>query len=122
VTLRPSPRPALYHRLSIKAKREAWSARAAEPPLRCPRCSAATPARDLLRHLAERCPGPSAPHPASRWLAMPDALKLGVSRRRLGRWLRRGQVRARGEGADRQVLERDLVALVAMARALEAPS
>jgi hypothetical protein len=106
-----------YHRLPIGAKRSLASERQAEPPLRCPSCSVATPARDLLAHLAARCPGPPAPHVASRWLSTHDVLALGVSAETLDGWRARGLVRVR-EGDELQLLARDVVQLVAMLRVL----
>ena len=114
-----SPRPNAYHLLSIAGKQAAAREQLAEPPIACPGdCGTRLMPGDLLRHLAERCPGASEPGPAAKWIAWRDALAIAddVPRRTLAFWASNGDVRTRGDRGDRQYLLRDLALRVALRR------
>jgi hypothetical protein len=103
---------AAYHRMTVAEKERYHRDQLREPPMRCPACEAALQPEDLLAHQAERCPGRPAPHPHSKWVSWTDALKTGVPRETLRRWIDQGQVRTQGD-RPRRYLYRDIVALQA---------
>lgn len=106
-----------YHKLGIREKRAAALDAMREPPMRCPACDMACSADDLLRHQAERCPGRPAPHPRGKWIEPREVRKLGLDRSTVRRWVRHGQVRAKGRGNARLYFSRDIVTLLARHRA-----
>lgn len=97
-----------YHKLSIAEKRAQALATVREPAVTCPNCDVQVMPADLLAHLEQRCAGPRAPGPSSKWLTWREALALGVNRQTLSRWARSGLVRFMGERQDRKYLMRDL--------------
>lgn len=105
-----------YHRLSIQEKQRSALDQARERPTHCPTCETALMPSELLQHMAERCPGQREPHPAARWVSWKQALAMGVPRRTLLFWIKRGYVRRRGERGDRRYLLRDLVRRTAVNR------
>jgi hypothetical protein len=107
-----------YQKLPIAAKRARDAAQQREPSIACPRCCTHVMPCDLLGHM-ERCADVAEmplPHPLCRWLKRDRALAL-VPSSTLDKWRERGLVRERVDGA---LLERDVVQLVAWARALGA--
>ncbi len=102
--------------LAEKQARFQRSLQPSEPPVACPSCGTSCTPSDLLAHLA-RCEGRREPGPGSRWLSWREALATGVPRATLGRWISRGEVRARGEVQDRRYLLRDLALRIARKRA-----
>jgi hypothetical protein len=112
-----------YRRMNVVEKQAHQRAQMREAAVVCPVCEAQTTARDLLGHMATRCPGRREPHPASAWVTWREALALGVPRGTLSRWVARGQVRSTGEILDRRYLLRDLATCVARRKPLHhAPS
>lgn len=110
-------RPSEYHKLSVAEKQAVAQERLVEPPLSCPRdCGTRVMPADLPQHVAERCPGPKPPGPGSMWVDHAQALKLGVDRVTLHRWVQRGEVRRIGARGDGKYLLRDLVQRVAVRR------
>lgn len=105
-----------YLRMGIAAKQAHQRSLAREPSVVCPICEVQTTARDLIDHLDKRCAGQREPHPGSAWVTFAAALKLGILRGTLSRWVAKGQVRVRGDLQDRQYLLRDLAMLVAQRR------
>ena len=105
-----------YRRLSAVDKASYHHDQNREPALRCPGCDTAVLPEDLLAHQSERCPGRGEPHHLSRWITWGDAIKLGVARGTLSRWVRKGHVRSRGEKGQRKYLARDVIYLVAQRR------
>jgi hypothetical protein len=98
-----------YQRMSILQKRARDLARVREPAVPCPGgCGVQLMAADLLSHLSQRCPGPSAPGPTAKWVTWREALVLGAAPMQLSRWTRRGNVRSRGGRGDREYLLGDL--------------
>jgi hypothetical protein len=118
---RPAPerRGTDYHRMSIGQKQAYQRSRMREPAVACPKCETQLMPADLLAHFEQRCTGPREPGPKSRWISWRAALDLDVVAETLEGWLRRGMVRSRGDGLDRELLEQDVVLLVAWARTLE---
>lgn len=106
-----------YHRLPIAQKRAQAIATMREPAVTCPACETQTTARDLLEHLATRCPGRRDPHPASEWITWSRALELGVPGWTLTRWVQSGEVRTKGGRMDRLYLLRDVATRLAHKRA-----
>lgn len=103
-----------YARMSLAAKQAQHRDRMREPAIVCPFCEVQTTVAELPRHARESCPGARAPHPLSEWVSWRDAMALGVPRQTLSRWVRRGQVRSRGERDRRQYLRRDVTRLVVL--------
>jgi hypothetical protein len=63
-----------YQRLSILEKRARDLARVREPAVPCPGgCGVQLMAADLISHLSQRCPGPSAPGPTAKWVTWREA-------------------------------------------------
>lgn len=109
MTVRASPRPSAYHRMSTAEKQQVVQGRIAEPPVSCPAdCGTRVMPADLLRHVEERCPGPRAPGPASKWVRRRDAQAMGIPPMTLSRLARAGKIRSRGTGMDKEYLHRDL--------------
>jgi hypothetical protein len=102
-----------YRRMNVVEKQAHQRAQMREAAVVCPVCEVQTTARDLLGHMATRCPGRREPHPASAWVTWREALALGVPRGTLSRWVARGLVRSSGEIQDRRYLLRDLATCVA---------
>lgn len=110
-----------YHLMSAAEKRE-FSLSVREAAVSCPVCDTHVMPVDLLPHLAQRCAGPRAPGPASKWVTWREAVPvirraLDVTARaaelRLARWARPDRhgviaVRSRGGRGDRQYLLGDL--------------
>jgi hypothetical protein len=98
-----------YQRLSILEKRARDLARVREPAVPCPGgCGVQLMAADLISHLSQRCPGPSAPGPTAKWVTWREALALGVPAMTLSDWARKGNVRTFGGRGDRKYLLGDL--------------
>lgn len=127
-TMRPSPRPAEYHRLPIAQKRALAAATQREPAVACPACDTQVMPADLIAHLEQRCTGPREPGPGARWVTWREAvanirradrdLSEPAAMMMLSRWSRpdgRGviAVRTRGTRGDRQYLFSDLAKNVA---------
>ena len=110
-----SPRAHPYHLLSVAEKQAVAREQLVEPPIACPRdCGTRVMPADLPQHVAERCPGPKPPGPGSMWVDHASALRLGVDRMTLSRWVKRGEVRRIGSRGDGKYLLRDLVTRVAI--------
>jgi len=109
-------RAARYRKLPIGEKQAENLAKMREPAVVCPICDAHTTARDLLEHLASRCPGRREPHPGSAWVTWREALALGVPATTLSFWARTEQVRFIGARQDRKYLMRDLAKKIAQRR------
>lgn len=105
-----------YARLSVAEKEIRQREDMREPAVRCPSCDTQTTSNDLVQHVEERCQGPREPHPQSRWITFADAMKLGVQRGTLSKWVRKGRVRVRAAGEQRQYLLRDLAVRLAERR------
>lgn len=106
-----------YRRLTLAEKQVRQRDQMREPAVPCPQCDTKTTTADLLQHIEERCTGPREPHPQSRWITWREALRLGVPKPTMSRWVRRGLVGSRGELHVRQYLLRDLVVRLAERRA-----
>lgn len=106
--MRPSPRPAEYHRLPIAQKRALAAATQREPAVACPSCDTQVMPADLLAHIEQRCEGPREPGPGAKWVTYREAIALGVPEATFVRWVQRGFVRYTGEVQDRRYLLRDL--------------
>jgi hypothetical protein len=105
-----------YRRLTVPQKQRVALDRQREPSVVCPSCETQTTAADLVQHL-DRCTGPRAPHPLSRWITWAEAMRLGVPRGTMSRWVQRGAVRIRiTAGTERRYLLRDLAARLAERR------
>lgn len=104
-----------YHRMGIAAKQAHQRAAMREPAVVCPVCETQTTAADLVEHATKRCPGRRDPHPHSSWIGWRDVLAMGVPKRTLTFWARRGEVRATGEPGmgRRRYLQRDVAQMVA---------
>lgn len=95
--------------MSIGEKQAAAREQLAEPPMPCPSdCGTTVMPAELLRHVAERCPGPRPPGQAAKWIGWREAIAQGVPPRTLANWANDGRVRFRGGRQDRQYLLRDL--------------
>lgn len=108
-----SQRTSEYHRLSAAAKEARHRDRMREPAIQCPRCGTSTTVVDLPRHRQTTCPGRREPHPLSEWISWGQALELGVPPGTLSRWVRRGEVRARGPRRRREYLRLDVTLMLA---------
>lgn len=106
-----------YHRMPIAQKRTEALARARETAVTCPSCDTQVMPADLIAHLEQRCTGPREPSAGAKWATWREALELGVRKRTLIRWVRRGHVRFKGGRGDRLYLLRDLVLRIAQRRA-----
>lgn len=110
-------RASAYHRLPVAEKQALAAERMAEPPMACPiDCGTTVTPADLLAHVNQRCPGPRAPGPASRWVSHREALAAGVPRATLSFWVASGDVRARGLRGGKQYLARDLTHRIVIQR------
>lgn len=98
-----------YQKLSIAQKRALNLTSVREPAVTCPNCDTQVMTVDLLAHLEQRCAGPRAPGPGSKWLTWREAIAMGVPAKTLSNWARNGHVRFVGERQDRKYLHRDLV-------------
>lgn len=110
-------KPPDYRRLSVAAKQAVVLDRQREPAVVCRGCETQLPAADLVHHL-DRCTGPRAPHPLSRWINLREARRMGVIPSTLTRWVQRGLVRisvrvAPGLHPERRYLQRDVAMRVA---------
>lgn len=108
-----------YHHLSFAAKRQAALDALRPPPMRCPLCGTGVPAPELVAHIERRCTGRPPPHKRDRWIGAADVQRLGMNRstvRRLALKRGAGAIRARGRGASRQYLERDVVEAIVVRR------
>lgn len=102
-----------YNKLSVAEKRKCDRDRMCEPTVACPHCEARTTVEDLLKHVAERCPGKRTPHHRSKWVTWTVALAMGVPDGTLRRWVSQGRVRTEGEPGARRYLERDIARQIA---------
>jgi hypothetical protein len=103
-----STSPLPYRRLSAVAKQVTHLERMREPEMSCPLCETHTTAVDLPRHVECSCPGRREPHPLSRWVPWREAVRQGVPRATLRRWVLEGRVRQRGPERHREYLLRDV--------------
>lgn len=94
--------------MGIAEKQALTLERAREPSVSCPTCGTQTTAADLLAHVAQRCPGPRDPHPSAQWIKWADAMRLGIPKATMNKWVSLRYVRVRGEIQDRQYLLRDV--------------
>lgn len=113
---RSAPAPADYHRMGIAAKQRHALERMREPAVVCPACETQVPPADMPAHLSQRCTGRRDPHPAAAWVTWAEALRLVGARSTLAGWVRRGEVRIKGEVQDRRYLLRDITVLMARQR------
>lgn len=104
-----------YHRMSAVQKRTEALSAAREPAVACPSCDTQVMPTDLLAH-GERCTGPRAPVPGSKWVTWREARALGVLPGTLSKWIERGHVRFLGERQDRRYLLRDLALRISVSR------
>ena len=111
--MKPTPRSAAYHLLSIREKQAASLATAREPAVSCPTCDTQVTPTDLPAHVRERCTGPREPGPGARWIGWREGMALGVPATTLSFWARTGQVRYLGGRMDRRYLLRDLAVKIA---------
>ncbi len=102
-----------YNRLPVNEKQRVARERIREPSVQCPYCETKTTVDNLLTHVQERCTGTKLPHQFSRWIDHAEALRLGVRRQNLSRWVTRGIVRIRPTPRGRQYLKRDVVRALA---------
>jgi hypothetical protein len=102
--------------MSVSEKQAASLSRMREPHVTCPACDTQTTERDILAHVATRCPGPREPGPRAAWIDWRSAIAAGVPKRTLSFWVERGDVRFRGNRGDRRYLLRDLVLRLAQRR------
>jgi hypothetical protein len=80
---------ARYRDLSITEKRAVAIAGVREPSVPCPAgCGMSLMPVDLLSHLARRCKGRPEPGPSAKWVSHAEALKIGVTRKKLWQWCR----------------------------------
>lgn len=98
-----------YHRMNVAEKQAYARGAAREPAVTCPVCETQTTVADLVAHVAERCPGHLRdPGPGAKWITWAEARKLGVPEATMNFWVRRGDVRHRGEIQSREYLLRDV--------------
>lgn len=114
--------PGEYHLLSAAEKRRFAIDRIREPDIACPHCGTRTLVKDLVAHIAERCPGQAPVHGRAAWVPWHQALALGVKRHTMSRWVRSGRVRCRGTRGRREYLLRDIVSAIAMRRRTVRPN
>ena len=105
-----------YHKASLAEKQSIARGKLREPAVTCPHCEAKTTVDDLLQHVADRCEGHKPPHPLSRWVALQEALALGVPRGTLHRWCQQGRVRVDTSQEFLRFCKRDLVLQLAVRR------
>lgn len=103
-------------RLSSREKERLAFNQLRPPALRCPQCCIEVTSQDLLTHQAQRCSGPTEPHPREPWIRATEAASMGVRRETLWRWMRRGLVRFQGERNNRVYLMRDVTWELALRR------
>ena len=102
-----------YRRMNVVEKQAHQRTKMREAAVVCPICEVHTTARDLLGHIATRCPGRRVPHPASAWVSWREAIALGVPRGTLSRWVKFDLVRSRGPIKEQRYLLRDLATCLA---------
>lgn len=106
-----------YHKLPIAEKRAEDLARVREPAVTCRICDTQVMRADLLAHIDNRCPGRREPGPGSKWVTWGEARAIGVPKRTIVRWVKRGYVRVKGGRGDRLYLHADLVDRLAQRKA-----
>ncbi len=104
-----------YSRMNIAQKQAHQREVMREPSVVCPVCETQTTAVYLIKHVT-RCTGPREPNRHSKWVSWRDAMRMGVPRETMSRWVKRGLVRVRGELQDREYLLRDIALRVAARR------
>lgn len=106
-----------YGHLTRAEKREKSITSVRESSVTCPCCDTHVMPVDLLEHLELRCAGPRDPGPGAKWVTWREALKMGVRKETLSRWVRNETVRFKGAPGDRHYLLRDLALRIALREA-----